>query len=187
MLRATVVFLTALTVLTSGCLGSVDPATIPEDTLDQNNWTERDRNEEGIAGGLAPATLVDYGPRGTTSGLGAGITVATTVNLPIVDERKLLPLALDHVEKEKGIEFANPVSRAIVVQAAGGSITATEYDIRGAPVPGKGLVYTLDCNDFAVVAAWGADVKTGSGGLFGGDRSETLYDAAVRISRSVTC
>lgn len=170
----------ALALVAPGCLGSVTAATLPDDALASENWREARRDRQSVAMGTAEVVLVDYAPRDNRHALGAGITVATGNDVPLYDEAALIPEALSRIEERKGVEFREIGDRSIQLTNAGGSVTGTEYAIDGAPGNGRALVFEVDCDDFVVVAAWGA---TESGLLGGGN----LYQEALDVARNVRC
>lgn len=169
--------------LTAGCLGSVTPASIPEQALSQNGWSETRDERQSIAGGLAEVVTREY-TKGGTQAL-AGAIVATLNDIPILDEReRLIPIALEQVEEQQGITLRETGTRTLQLTNLGVTVTGTEYDIEGAALPAKGVLFTPSCGDFVVVVAYGTLPQ--QGGVLGGSAPDR-YGEARDVARTVTC
>lgn len=162
--------------LTAGCLGSVEAATIPQDSL-PSGWSLQNEDSQSVAMGLASLETREYG---TGSGF-AGATVATTNDLPILDEEgQVLPRAIEQVEEKKGVRFTNPSELQVQLSNLDQQDTATEYDVEDAGGPAKALIVTPECGSFVIAAGYGT-TATGPGG------GPSPYDNARSAVKGVVC
>ena len=168
--------------LTAGCLGNVEPAEIPEEAYEERGWQKTRDDTQSLALGLVEVVIREYSdPQGFS-----GITLATAPDFPFIDEENdLIPLALDRVEEDQGVEFVPIGTRTLQLANIGGQVTANEYDVRGKGVPAKAVIFSPSCNDFVAVVAYGVSTSS-DGGLFGGSGT-SLYKEAQEISRRVVC
>lgn len=156
----------------SGCLGSVTPATVPQSTLDDEGWVEKDSTSDSLFLGVGSVERRNYGPPGDDF---TGATVATVSDLPVIDEREqLLPRAIENVEEERGVSFEDPTSKSVQLTNMDQEAPATEYDVKGAGGPAKALVITPNCEPFVVAAGFGTTI---------GDR----YQTAKTVVKGVQC
>lgn len=155
--------------LTAGCLGSVEAATIPQESM-PSGWSEKNSESDSLVLGLGSLELRDYGPSGNDF---SGATIATMNDLPIVDERdQVLPRAIERVEEQRGVRFTNPTGLTVQLTNLGQEAPATEYDVEGAGGPAKALIVTPDCDAFVIAAGFGTTV---------GDQYDTASDAVKAV------
>lgn len=161
----------------TGCLGSVDPATLPPEALDTHGWSQQGSSSQSLVLGLGDLEIRDYGPG---SGF-AGATLASVNDVPLVSEEdRVLPRAIDRVEEKRGVEFTSPSTGSLELTNRGTTVEATEYDVEGADGPAKAVLFTPECGPFVIVAGYG----TTATGLTGG---AAPYDDARDVVKSVTC
>lgn len=167
--------------LTAGCLGGVEPAQISEQKLNDEGWSQSDSSEQSVAMGLGQIATRDYRPGG--QGDATGVTVATTTNIPILDENRFVPRALEKVEKERGIDFKKAGTTTISLPELGAeNVEAELYDFRKSGASGKAILFTPEqCDSFVVTVGYGV---TGTGGL---SASEATYQEAKNVARNVVC
>lgn len=164
----------AAVVLLAGCLGSVEPATIDESSLQNQGWSEQSRSSDSLFLGMGDLVRVEYGPSGGADF--AGATVATVNDLPVVDEEEqVLPRAIEQVEEQEGVKFTQPSERSLDLAQMGTTVSATEYVVEGAPAPAKAVIFTPDCPDFVIVAG------------FGTTSPANFYNDARNVVRGVVC
>ena len=174
----------ALAVVLPGCLGSVSPASIPAATLQANDWHQARESRESRAAGLVDIVSRDYAPVEERTALGSGVSVVSVTNVPILDEKRFIPAAVERIEKDRGVQF-NEVGSRVVELTNIGRTTGTEYTISGASLPGRALLLTPDCGDFIVLVAWGA-TTIGPAALISG-RDRDLYEEAIGVAKAVEC
>lgn len=188
-----------LTALTSGCLGlgSVEPAEIPDETVEEHDWRQTRDERQDYAGGLAELATYEYEPPSNAVAKVAGVMVATLNDLPILDEReRLIPIALEKIEEDRGVEFQETGTRSMELINIGSTVEGTEYDIRQGPNEAKGVLFTPECDDFVAVVAYGPIDSGGDddgGGLpIIGDTAGQGgfvhdYEKARSIAQAVVC
>lgn len=168
------------TLLTAGCLGGVDAAEIPEQTLQDNDWREDDVSEESVALGLGEIVTKDYRPQNSMGASGA--MVVTTTDVPILDERRFLPQAIEDVEEERNMQFNKADTTTIQLPELGIEVEGDVYNFQKSGVDGKAVVFTSDaCDSFVVGVGYGV---TGGGG-FGAD--PVTYQEARRVVSQLVC
>lgn len=198
MTRALWLALVMLVPLTSGCLGlgSVAPATIPDETIEQNDWRQTRDDRQGLVGGLAEVAIVEYEPPSSAVAKVAGVLVATLNDIPLLDEReRLVPLALEKIEEDRGVRFEEAGTRSLELVNLETTVEGTEYDIRQGPNEAKGLLFTPSCGDFVVVVAYGPIDSGGDDGgglpIIGDSAGQSGfvhdYAKARSIARTVVC
>jgi hypothetical protein len=171
MSRRLLVAAVVLAALTAGCLGSVDAAEIPSESM-PSSWSEKSTENKGVAGGLVTLKIRDYGPAGNDF---SGATIATMNDFPVLDERdQVLPRAIERVEKQRNVTFTNPTSMKVNLTNLNQQAPAEEYDVEDAGGPAKALVITPDCEDFVIAAGFGTTI---------GDQ----YDDAKSAVKGVVC
>lgn len=157
--------------LTAGCLGSVEAASIPPESM-PSGWSQKGSESDTLVLGLGSLELRDYGPSGNDF---SGATIATMNDLPVVDERnQVLPRAIERVEEQRGVTFTNPSDLTVQLTNLNQEAPATEYDVEGAGGPAKALIITPDCENFVIAAGFGTTV--------GGQ-----YDTARDAVKGVVC
>lgn len=167
----------------AGCLGSVEPARIPQQSLQENGWSQTKSTSDNLVWGLGDLEIRDYEPE---SGF-AGATVATVNDVPLVDEEeRLLPRAIERIEERRDVNLSKIGTERITLVNVGSTIEATEYEVQGAPGPARALVFTPTCAPFVAVASYGLQTS-GDGGVFGSDEERTPYQEAKDIGRHVAC
>ncbi len=162
----------------SGCLGSVEAAEIPDP--EQEGWSQTSQDEESMAFGLAQVVTLEYEPNtgaGTT-----GVIVASTTNVPVFDEERLLPMALEQVENERGIDLRQDGETTLTLANLDGvEVVADRYAFEKDGVEGKAVLFTVDrCDPFVVVVGYGV---TDPAGMF----ADPTYDEAREMASTVTC
>lgn len=167
--------------LLSGCLGSVSPAEISQNTLDQRGWSETNTDEQSVAMGLAQIVTKDYEPNGSPQGTGA--IVATTNNVPILDESRFIPRAIERVEQQRNIELEEAGTTTVSLPELGvEGVDAQLYTFQKSGASGKAILFTPDtCGPFVVTVGYGI---TGAGGISG---VEQTYNEAKNVARNVVC
>lgn len=167
--------------LTTGCLGSVSPARIDQGTLDDKGWRETDTTEESVAMGLGQIVTKDYRQRGGQEGTGA--IVATTNDVPILDESRFIPDAIEQIEQQRNIQLERSGETTVSLPTLGvDEINAQLYTFQKSGASGKAILFTPDqCSDFVVTVGYGI---TGAAGISG---IEKTYNEAKDIARNVVC
>lgn len=167
-------------VLTAGCLGGVEAAQISQDTLDDRGWTQTDSSEQSVAMGLGQINTVDYRKGGLDA---TGVTVATTTDVPILDERRFIPQALERVEQQRGISFEEAGTTTVSLpQLEIDSAQANLYDFQKDGANGKAILITPDrCDGFVISVGYGV---TGAGGF---SANQQTYQEARDVARNVVC
>lgn len=178
----------------TGCLGSVEPAKIPQQTLDEHGWEKTREDRAEIAGGLGERVILSYREGNTR-----GATTVSANDVPIFDESSLLPVLIEQVERQQGVKLEETGEREIQLNALDATVTATVYDVKEGPADAKAVVFTAPCSSFAAVLTWGT---TGSGSDGGGglpgpitgvddgsqdSSGDTAYDEALEVARDVVC
>lgn len=198
MRRAPLAILLVAALTTTGCLGSIDPARIPQATLDDHSWAEANEDRASVAGGLGERVILTYEPAG---GPYAGVAVISANDVPIFDESQLLPRLIEKVEERQNVQLEENGSRQLSLTNLDTSVQATVYDVKGAPADAQAVLFTAPCSAFAAVLAYGTtESRDGGGGLPtpGGDLlgqesssqdddGSTAYDEAVTVAQDVTC
>lgn len=167
--------------MVAGCLGDVQPAGISEAKLDEQGWSQTKSNEQSVAMGLGQIAQSEYRPEGGSDV--TGVTVATTTNIPILDERRFIPQALEKVEKERGIQFTEAGSATVSLPQLGvDSSEADLYTFTKGGADGKAIVITpQQCDSFVVTVGYGV---TGTSGV---QATDATYDQAKDVARNVVC
>ena len=174
--------LAALSAAAAGCLGAIEPAGLPQAALTQEGWSLRSEESDARLGGLVDVLSRAYAPVDSRrAALGAGVTVVTVTDVPLVDEARFLPDAIASVEQDRGVRFVERGGRS--VQTSVGAVEGTEYDVEGAGVAARALLFLPPCPSFVVVIAYGA-LERGPVLLGGG---ADLYEDAVRVARHAAC
>lgn len=165
----------------AGCIGDIHPAQISEATLDEQGWSQTDSSEQSVAMGLGQITTRDYRPLGGTDA--TGVTVATTTDIPILDERRFIPQALEQVEEERGITFEEAGSTTLSLPRLGiDSTDADLYEFTKSGAEGKAVLITPEsCDGFVLTVGYGI---TGTGGI---QAIEKTYEEARDVARNVEC
>lgn len=165
----------------AGCLGDVQPAEISDQTLQQKGWSQTDSSDETVAFGLGQITTRDYRPSGGTDATGA--TVASTTDVPILDERRFIPQALERVEEQRGISFQEDGTTTVSLPSLGiDSTEADVYTFTKGGADGKAILITPEeCDSFVISVGYGV---TGTGGFQATDKT---YQEAKEIARNVVC
>lgn len=172
--------LLALATLATGCLGGVTPAKISQSTLDNNGWSQTNRQEQGVALGLGQLVQRDYRPSGSPPGTGA--VVASTNDVPILDESRFIPQALERVEQERNIDLQESGTTTVSLPELGGQqVEAQLYTFQKSGATGKAILLKPDqCDPFVVAVGYGI---TGGGGV----GIQKTYNEAKRVVRGVVC
>lgn len=168
--------LLGLLLVTSGCLGlgGVSPAYIPSQDLPAS-WSEDDRVSQAIAMGLGELETITYE---TNDGF-AGVTVATLNDVPILDERsRVVPAAIDRIEQRHDVTLEESGTTTVELVNQGGQTSGTVYDVQDAPADAKAVMFTVDCDPFVLVIAYGT-----TGGRF----TEALYGEAQDVGGHAVC
>lgn len=178
----------------TGCLGSVEPAKIPQQTLDEHGWEQTREDRAEIASGLGERVILSY-----QGGNTRGVTTVSANDVPVFDESSLLPVLVEQVERQQGVKLEETGEREIQLNNLDTTVTATVYDVKEGPADAKAVVFTAPCSSFAAVLAWGA---TGSGSDGGGglpgpipgvddgsqdSSNDTAYQEAIDVARDVVC
>ncbi len=179
MKRAWLVSVALLLPVASGCLGGVTPAEIPQSTLTQKGWSETSSSSESLVAGMGEKVTKEYRPNGGTDL--TGVIVVSVNDVPILDESRFIPQALEQVEQERNIELTEAGSTTLSLVNLDGSIEADVYDFQKSGASGKAVLFTPSCSSFVVVVGYGV---TGAGGLGGVD---TTYQEAKNTARAVAC
>lgn len=176
-MRARLAVAAGVALTLAGCLGSVDPATIPAEALERHDWSRQASTSQNLVLGLGDLEIRGYGPG---SGF-AGATLASANDVPVVsEENRVLPRAIQRVEEKRGVRFKDPSETTIRLENRGTTVQATVYDVEGAGGPAKAVLFTPNCGPFVIVAGYG----TTTSGLFGG---ASPYDEARDVVGSVVC
>ncbi len=169
-------------VLTAGCLGGVDAAEIPDQTLSQEGWELKSEERDSVVLGMGEKVSREYGKRGGVAGV-MGVMVVTVNDVPLVDEKKFIPGALEEVEKSQGIQFEETGTTQLSLTNLDTTVSATEYRVTKDNLNGDAVLFTPNCGSFVVVVGYGA---SGAGGVgFGGESN--FSQEAQRVARTVAC
>lgn len=182
-MRAPIAVVLVGLVLTTGCLGSVTPASIPDPAVQEADWEETTRSEESVAMGLGQIVTIEYHPQ-QNSRL-AGVAVATANDVPILDETRFIGDALEDVEAQYNIELTETGSEPIQLANLGTGVDATLYRVedQSSPGEGKAILFVVPCDDFVVVIGWGPHEE--SSRFLGEDVPS--YQDARSLARQVAC
>lgn len=167
--------------MTAGCLGDVQPAAISEAELNERGWSQTDASEQSVAMGLGQIAQSEYRPNGGSDV--TGVTVATTTDIPILDERRFIPQALEKVEENRGIQFTEAGSTTVSLPELGVDSSEAElYTFSKDGADGKAILITPDqCDSFVVTVGYGV---TGAGGF---QATDATYEEARDVARNVVC
>jgi hypothetical protein len=167
--------------MVAGCLGSPDPAGISDATLNEHGWSQTDQTEQSVAMGLGQISTRDY--RGPGNQDTTGATVATATDVPILDERRFVPQAIERVEEQRGIDFKEAGSTTVSLPELGvDNAEANLYEFQKDGANGKAILITPDqCDGFVISVGFGV---TGAGGF---SASDATYEEAKDVARNVVC
>jgi hypothetical protein len=183
MRRVALVAALIATVPMAGCLGSVDAAEISQSSLDDNNWQQTSRSEESVGGGLGQLVTINYEPSNPVNENidATGAIVATANDVPILDEERFIPDAIEKVEQQRNIDLEKTGTTTIDLVNLDTDIQGDVYKFEKQGAEGKAVLFTLNqCDPFVVTVGFGV---TGGGG-FG---VEKTYEEAKNIVRGVQC
>lgn len=179
--RAGLVALLLVLPALTGCLGSVEPATIPQSTLSEKNWELAKTDEQSIAMGLGQLVTKDYRPRSGGGPLGggtkmSGAIVATSNDVPVLDETRFIPRAIEKVEKRRNIDLKEAGTTELDLPNVGGgtTVTAQLYTFTKSGIQGKAALVTPACGPFVVAVGYGVV-------------AENIYREAKNVARHVKC
>lgn len=181
MRKSTIALLLVASMVTAGCLGSVSGARISQSTLDESGWSKTSDQTKGVAMGLGELENKEYQPSSSSQGTGA--IVATTNDVPILDESRFIPQALERVEKQRNIELQKSGTTEVSLPELGvDAIEAQLYTFQKSGANGKLILFTPDqCDGFVVAAGYGI---TGGGGVAA---PSPTYQTAKDVARGVVC
>lgn len=180
MRRAALLAVGLLLPLTSGCLGSVQPAEIPASTLNQKGWQEHSTTSQSLAAGLGEKVTKEYRKSGGSQL--TAVLVVSANDVPILDESRFIPQAIERIEQQRNIQLDKQGTTPLELPNLGGtSITADEYRFQKGTTTGKAVLFTPSCGPFVVVAGYGV---TGAGGISG---TSSTYAQAQDVARTVDC
>lgn len=179
MKRAWLVAVALLLPVASGCLGGVTPAEIPKSTLNQQGWSQTSSTSESLVAGMGEKVTKEYRPNGGTDL--TGVIVVSVNDVPILDESRFIPQALEQVEEKRNIQLNEAGSTTLTLINLDGSTDADLYDFQKSGASGKAVLFTPNCSSFVVVVGYGV---TGAGGISG---FETTYQEAKNTARGVAC
>jgi hypothetical protein len=162
----------------AGCLGDVQGASISEQKLQEEGWSQSDSSEKSVAMGAAQLVTTDYRPNG--GGDTTGVTVATTNDVPILDEKRFIPQAIERVEEQRGIDFQEDGSTKVDLPELGvDQADAQLYKFNKDGAQGKAILITPDqCDGFVITVGFG--VTQGVTGA-------ATYEPAKDVARHVVC
>lgn len=184
--RAWLVAALALVLVTTGCLGSAQAAHVPAEDAEAKGWEETGSTSETVAMGLAEKKSRDYAPSSGTPR--AGVTVVSATDVPLFDESRFIPDAIERLEQQYGVDFEESGTTQLQLANLDATVTATVYDVKGGPSEAQAVLFEAPCSSFVVTAAWGTTGSGGGGGLFGGSSDgESYYEQAKDVARHVTC
>lgn len=165
----------------AGCLGDVQPAGISEAELNERGWSQTGSSEQSVAMGLGQISQGEYRPSGGSDV--TGVTVATTTDIPILDERRFIPQALEKVEKDRGITFTEAGTTTVSLPQLGVDSSEAElYTFTKDGADGKAILITPDqCDSFVITVGYGV---TGAGGF---QATDATYQEARDVARNVVC
>lgn len=172
---------------TSGCLGSVKPAKIPDSDLQEHGWEQTRKDQASVANGLGERVVFVYQPSGSDR---AGVSTISANDVPVFDESTLLPRLIQLIEKRRDIELNKTGQRELQLNNLDATVTADVYDVKGAPADANALLFTPPCSSFAAVLAYGTTGGGSDGGGFFGGGSEdgtSYYNQAVKVAKDVEC
>jgi hypothetical protein len=164
----------------AGCLGGVDPAEISEQTLNQKGWSQTNSDTQPVAMGLAEIATKEYrGPSGQDA---TGVTVATTNDIPILDERRFIPNAIEKIEEKRGITLEKTGTTKVSLPQLGGTETdADVYDFEKSGAQGKAVLITPEeCDPFVISVGYGLTQGSELAG-------SATYNEAKDVARNVAC
>lgn len=181
MRKATIAVLLVAGMATAGCLGSVNGAKISQSTLNENGWSKTSDKTDGVAMGLGELVNREYRPSSSSQGTGA--IVATTNNVPVLDESRFIPKAIERVEKQRNIDLQKSGTTEVSLPELGvDAIDAQLYTFQKSGANGKLILFTPDqCSGFVVAAGYGI---TGGGGIAA---PSPTYQTAKDVARGVVC
>lgn len=181
MTRALLAGLFTLSLLMTGCVGSIDPARLPADTLEDHGWEQTRATNGEVAGGAAHSALYTY--HGNAS---QGIAVLSANDVPFVDEASLLPALLEEVEAQDGVGFNKTGERNLTLSRLNTSITAQQYRVTNASEgEANALMFTPPCTAFVAVLGWGVN-ETGE--QADGTQARTSpYMETLQVASNVVC
>lgn len=182
MQRSVWIALVVLLPAMGGCLGDVEPAQISQETLNNENWEQVSSEEQSLAMGLATLVTNDYrcasacggGSLGGADVQTSGVIVASTNDVPILDERRFIPAAIEKVEEERNINLEESGNTMLSLPNLGEDVNATTYTFTKSGVNGKAVLFTPDCSSFVVTVGYGVV-------------QDSIYEDAKNIARQVTC
>lgn len=164
--------------LTAGCIGSVDAAEVPN--AKDEGWSQTSEDNQEMAFGLVEVVTKEYNPDST--GDTTGVIVASATSIPLFDEERLLPMAIEQVEQERGITLTETGETTVSLANLGGvEVVADLYEFEKDNVEGQAVLFTVDqCDAFVVVVGFGI---TDPAGMFG----DSTYGEARDMATTVTC
>ncbi len=162
----------------TGCLGSVSPAGIPEDslTVSGQRWKLASDDDSSILMGAVALNQRKYVSANSAASVFGGILIVSTNNLPLVPEDRALPYALEQAESGEGMKLEE--AGTIVLTLANidnKEVTGTLYNVKGKDVPAQGLLIDFYCPDSYIIGlAYGAKDSSILGGLSPYEQAKTL-------------
>lgn len=160
----------------AGCLGDVSAAELPDPEADGWSMTGEDQDEMVL--GMVEVVTKEYEPDGAMGT--TGVIVTSAPNFPLFDESRLLPMALEQVEEDRGITLTKVDDTTLTLTNLDTETSAEVYEFEKDGAEGQAVLFTPSaCDSFVVVVGYGITAA----GMFG----DTTYGDARDMAASVVC